>query len=221
MRVLALLLFPLLAAAGPGDPPPTPPSAAEAIPGPAGRYRLTGSPDTASELRLYPDGQFEYFLIAGALDSWAAGRWRSEGSRIFLRTEPAPVPPVFSPLPTERQGRGGFRIQVLGPTDRGMAMIDVRVGLSDGILLEGYTQSDGWSSDRRRGADPIWAELSIPMHGIGPVRFPIHAGSGNVFRFRFTPNDIGVVDFRDAAFDRLPDALSPEGYPEIRYVREE
>lgn len=61
-----------------------------------GEYRLAEGPDVGGGLLITADGRFRYGLAAGALDEFSEGRWRAEGERICLITEPKPVPPAFA-----------------------------------------------------------------------------------------------------------------------------
>lgn len=163
-----------------------------------GRYRLVGEPDVASELRLFEDGRFAYVLAAGALDEHSEGEWRREGGSIFLSTRPKPVPPLFSPLDEEPPGEAP-RIVVRWPDGRGIAGVDIRVGLPGGAEAEGHTQEDGWSLPDGAPA-PEWVELSVPVHGLVSPRFPVPPGR-RTLAFRLTANDLGLVDFDDLRLD--------------------
>ena len=50
----------------------------------------------AAGIELLPGGRFRFALSYGALDQHAEGRFRQEGNRILLTTEPTPRPPAFS-----------------------------------------------------------------------------------------------------------------------------
>ncbi|HST35106.1 MAG TPA: DUF4604 domain-containing protein [Allosphingosinicella sp.] len=168
----------------------------------AGRYRLHEGPDVASGLELLPDGRFRYFLAAGALDARAEGRWSSDGRRVMLDTEPRPTPPVFSAGPVTRSDEAPLVVFVKGPDGRGLSSIDVRLGFTDGRIVEGYTQDYGWHyTEATPPGTPAWVELSLGMYGIAPRRFPLDAAAGNHFSFLLTPNDLGVVDFRAQLLD--------------------
>ncbi len=54
---------------------------------------------------------------------------------------------------------------------------------------------------------PVWIELALPMFGLAPARFPVDAKRGNAFEFTFTPNDLGVMDFRAEPFRITADGL--------------
>lgn len=173
----------------------------------AGSYRLAGEPDVASGLDLGGDGRFRYFLIAGALDERAEGRWSAAGHTVRLRTEPKPVPSLFRTERPTRSAASGLSVKVSAPDGRGIALVDVRIGFDVGAPVEGYTQEDGWSLPAEEKRVPRWIELGVPMHGLASPRFPIDPGSGNALAFTLVPNDIGVVDFDGVRIEREGKAL--------------
>ncbi len=50
----------------------------------AGSYHLSGVMEVGSELRLVPNGRFDYMLAYGALDELASGCWSREGGSLTL-----------------------------------------------------------------------------------------------------------------------------------------
>ena len=50
----------------------------------AGDYHLNGVMELGSELRLLPNGRFDYMLAYGALDELASGCWSREGGNVTL-----------------------------------------------------------------------------------------------------------------------------------------
>lgn len=168
----------------------------------AGRYRVAEGPDVAGGLELKPDGRFAYVLIAGALDEQAQGSWREDGEVVLLTTEPTPRPPAFAPAPAASDAaQGPLRLSVVWPNGTGIALVDFRIGFDAGEPLEGYTQDDGWEAPEDERRQPRWIELAVPMHGLISPRFEVAPGQ-RALRFVLTPNDLGVVDFRQAAFAR-------------------
>jgi hypothetical protein len=182
-------------------------SAAASAPGPAGEYRLTGEQDVASGLRLQPDGRFQYFLSAGALDEQAEGRWRSGDGVVILVTEPKPVPPVFEQTSSAKTKAARLNVKVVWPGGRGIAGVDLRLGLDDGVVLDGYTQEDGWTLSAVEGRRPLWIELAVPMHGARSPRFPIDLKAANALTFTVTPNDLGKFDFEGVKVEVADKAL--------------
>ena len=186
----------------------------------AGTYRMRGPPDEVGGLELSPDGHFRFGYAGGAVDLHAEGRWTSDGQSVVLNTEPRPTPASFTPGPVTRGD--GLTILVNGPNGRGLALIDVRVGLADGRVIEGYTQDYGWRPevDPRAGA-PRWVELRFDMYEVPPQRFPLDASRGNVFAFTFVPNDLGTMDFRDQVLLVEPEGLvMVRGQGRTTFVRE-
>jgi hypothetical protein len=174
---------------------------------PAGTYRLVGEQDVASGLRLLPDGRFQYFLIAGALDEQAEGRWRSAGGLVTLTTEPKPVPPRFEAAPPARTTASVLSVRVSSPEGRGIAGVDLRIGFDEGDPVESYTQEDGWSLASEEKRVPRWIELAVPMHGLVSPRFPVDLAAGNALAFTLIPNDIGKVDFDGVRVEKTGKAL--------------
>src|ERR1019366_5149553 len=48
------------------------------------KFRLSGVMEVGSELRLLPNGRFDYMLAYGALDELASGCWSREGGTVTL-----------------------------------------------------------------------------------------------------------------------------------------
>lgn len=194
--------------------------AAPATESPAGRYRLAGGPDVASEIELLPNGRFRYFLAAGSLDERAEGSWTAEGRRVRMATEPKPVPPAFTAAASGRADEAAMTVKVSGPGGGGIAGIDVEVGFDGGEPVEGYTQEYGWSLPEGERRAPRWIELSLPIPGSAPQRFAVDLSQGNALAFTLAPNDLGVLDFADLIVEREGSDLLVHRAPAVlRYVR--
>ncbi|HYD37046.1 MAG TPA: hypothetical protein VEA60_05500 [Allosphingosinicella sp.] len=213
-RLLLLLLLLLSLSLAPGD------AVAAKARSPAGDYRLVGEQDVASGIRLTPDGRFRYFLIAGALDEQAEGRWSLAGRSIVLVTEPKPRPPKFRRGESRRTGEAALTVKVASPDGRGIAGIDLRLGFDEGEPILAYTQEDGWSLPAGESRTPRWIELAVPMHGLASPRFPIDLAAGNALDFTLIPNDLGVLDFEGVTVTVERMALIVErGGGRLRYER--
>jgi hypothetical protein len=187
---------------------------------PVGRYRLANGPDVASELVIRPDGHFQYFLIAGALDEHAEGHWVRSGRDIELFTDPKPVPAVFSADPSATREEAKLSLLVAWPNGRGIAGIDFRIGFASGDPVTGYTQDYGWSMPPDETRSPLWIELAEPIHGIVSPRFQIDLAKGHALHFTLTPNDIEVFDFRGTRAEVSPGQLiMHRDGGTLRYVR--
>ena len=191
--------------------------------GPAGVYRLVGEQDAASGLALNRDRHFRYFLIYGALDEEAEGRWSVADGVVTLVTEPKPVPPAFSRGPSAKIDSAPLTVRVRWPDGRGVALVDLRIGFGEGPPADGYTQEDGWSLPAEERRIPLWIELKVPMHDFKSPRFPIDLAGGNALAFTLTPNDLGKFDFEGIRVEVEPSALIVlRGGARLRYqaVRE-
>lgn len=174
---------------------------------PAGRYRLVGVHDAASELILYPDGRFEYALAYGALDEQAKGRWTRDGDTVRLTTVPKPRPAVFSAGPAERDAKAPFTIKVTSPDGRGLAGVDFQIRFDSGEPVESYTQEYGWSLDPADKRTPRSIRFGVLMYGLESQTFPIDVTKANQFTFILTPNDLGTIDFENLPLTIVKDRL--------------
>lgn len=81
----------------------------------AGHYYLRGVMETGSELMLHPDGRFQWYLVYGALDLFAEGRWAERDGAVILTSEK-----------TRDVPEPGFRTLVLTIQDRSLVPPDGR-----------------------------------------------------------------------------------------------
>jgi hypothetical protein len=54
---------------------------------PVGHYYLEGVRETGSELRLKPDGRYDWYMSYGALDLFSEGIWRQAGTDVVLTVD--------------------------------------------------------------------------------------------------------------------------------------
>ena len=189
--------------------------------GPEGRYRLTGVQDAASGIELRADHTFSYGLSYGALDEMAEGVWKQAGDTVLLTTQPTPKPPTITPGAAARTNEAPLRLRVVGPNDRGVALVDFEIRYASGEPRTGYTQDYGWTSPGDEARAPVSVRFAVPMYGIESPVFPIDAARANDLVFVLTPNDLGFIDFRDQKLTVTPDALLMQrGNGTLRYVRE-
>ena len=189
----------------------------------AGRYRIANGPDTGGGLELNADGHFRYSLSEGALDEHAEGMWTESGGDIRLTTAPKPVPPSFTRGPDGSPDGDGEAptIYVRLADGRDLAGIDFRLGLSNGTSMAGYTQAEGWSFPEDDDLRIAWVEVVEPIYGVVSPRFVIDPPATGALVFVLTPNDIEVVDFQNAQFEkRSDDFLLHRGDRTLRLVRE-
>ena len=188
-------------------PPPIVPLASAVASGHVGRY-MHSEMELASGLWLKADGTFEYFLTVGSLDEAAKGRWTADGNRISLINDPIPVPPTITQGAATFDAAGGFRLKVALPSGRGVQGVDVLIGFDRGEPASDYTQTDGWALAKDEKREPRWVQLSMSSYGLTSPRFRVDAKKANRVTYTLTPNDIGVVDLRNAPVTVKGDVLS-------------
>jgi hypothetical protein len=185
-----------------------------------GEYSLAEGPDVGGGLLIRNDGRFQYALAAGALDERAEGRWSARGDTICLTTDPEPVPPVFEKgTPIEVEGAVPTLL-VTWPNGEAISGVDFVVGFDSGEPAEGYTQYYGWTMPGDDARMPRWVEVREPIYGITAPRFVLTDADAGKLRVILIPNDIGVVDFRDACAETTDRGLvlhRAEG--DMRFVR--
>ena len=199
-RPLALLLMPLLlVGAGPASI--------------TGEYRLVGMREAAGGLELGADGRFRYGFSYGALDEQAEGRWRREGNRILLTTDPPPSPPDWSLVVAEPGEPKLFALILEGPNGRPIPNIAVEVRMQDGSIEEGSTQPE-WLEADLDGKQPVAVTFRIPVFDVASPSFPVDVTKARRYRFRLDPKDLGVRDFRDWPLEIRGDLLAPPDAPD-------
>jgi hypothetical protein len=200
LRILAVLpLLAIVAAAGPVSV--------------EGTYGLVGVREAAGGLELGADGRFRYGFTYGALDEQAEGRWRLDGNRVLLTTDPAPRPPDWSLVAAEPGDPGQFALLLEGPGGRPIPNIEVEVRMTDGSVEKGTTSAD-WLEAELDGRVPVAVSFHVPVYEISSSAFPIDVAKARRYRFRLDPRDLGVRDFRDWPLELRGDLLAPPDAPE-------
>lgn len=185
----------------------------------AGHYRIAIGPDGAGRLELDPDGHFRYELSAGALDERAEGTWTEIGGDIRLTTAPKPIPPSFARGPDG--GKHSPTLHVRLADGRDLAGIDFRLGLTNGTVMAGYTQAEGWAFPDDGDRRIAWVEVVEPIYGIASPRFAIDPPAAGGLVFVLTPNEIELVDFQNAQLEkRTDDFLLHRRDRTLRLIRE-
>ncbi|SCW54500.1 hypothetical protein SAMN02927924_01225 [Sphingobium faniae] len=120
ISLLAMMAMPLAGSAREGGADAASPAAKSKAAAWAGHYYLQGVMETGSEMLLRPDGRFQWYLVVGALDLFAEGRWEAKDGSVILTSEPSEaVPePAFETMtlrqeggrliPGEELGRGAY-----------------------------------------------------------------------------------------------------------------
>lgn len=202
LRSLSLLCGLLLASSG----------IAEAATGPALPGQSTGSAaaqacragtydghqmEMAAGLELNGDGRFRYGLSYGALDEEAAGRWESDGTNIFLTSDPV-TPPRFTLERKAAAPAGDFVVKLEVPHGLSPQYFDVRLTFADGRTGQSQLREEGLVLPLEPGEQVVSATLLLAVYDLQSESFPVGAGGGTEAVFRFAPNDLGKVAFARA-----------------------
>lgn len=188
--------------------------AAAAPAGPEGSYMLVGVREAAGGLELQAGGRFRYAFTYGALDEQASGRWRQDGNRVLLTTDPTPKPPEWSLVVAEPGDPKVFALVLEGPNGEAIPNIEVKVGMADGSVETGQTIREWLEADLDAARRPISVSFRVPVFEITSPSFPIDVARNRRYRFRLDPRDLGVRDFRDWPLEIRGDMLAPPDAPQ-------
>jgi hypothetical protein len=185
----------------------------------AGHYYLQGVHEVGSELLLYPDGRFQYFLAYGAYDENASGNWRVDGEVIVLNTSGGYTAPRFTLKQSLSKPEQPLTILVQDKTGRGIPGIDVMVDYGGTKPEGGYTQYYGWQAPSLNRS-PQAIGLGIKMYNLQSQWFKVGGTQSNYFVFTFDPGDLGKVQFHDTPLRWDNGALIMDRRGQtMRYVR--
>jgi hypothetical protein len=179
-----------------------------------GRYALSGVREAAGGLELLADGRFRYGLSYGALDEQAEGRWRLDGNRVLLTTDPAPRPPEFRLAEALPGDPGLFRMRLDNPAGQPIGNIEVTAIMADGTKEQTQTTTDWIEAPLDKDHRPRAIQFHIPVFEVDSPEIPIDLAAAHSFRFVLDPKDLGVRDFRDWPLEIRGDLLAPPGAPE-------
>ena len=190
----------------------------------AGDYQLQGVMETASGLRLSPDGTYRFFLSYGIADERDEGKWRIDGSAVVLSSTAPPAPPAFVFLRSGREWFPGARVSFEGEGARAAAVLTQGLVLANG----GEFALNEKSGDYMQTSSAPGLIQKIRLVLLGALReYPVHEhtptdSTHNHFVFRVTPGNYGYVRFDAVALRIGDDELylkTPQMRREFRYVR--
>ncbi len=155
-------------------------SPAQALPDPAGRYRLVDVMETASGIEFGKDGRFRWFYTVGGLDMYAEGEWKRMQDFIVLKADgaDAELAKVFRlervgrisewlpHLPADHPVRAhpdGIAVRMLDVDGVGPSSFMAFAGRSDGTSLKWQGETLG-ESDRWFYADAAPGTVVDQLH---------------------------------------------------------
>jgi hypothetical protein len=146
-------------------------------------------------LRLEADGRFNYGLAYGAIDEAAEGRWESDGSAVYLTSDPV-TPPRFvlvSEGPASAPGPANeFHVALDLPNGISRQYFDVLLTLEDGKHMQRQMSEDGLVVPLEAGEKVVAIRIVLPVFELESDRYPV---TGSEARVRFEPHDLGKVAF--------------------------
>lgn len=151
--------------------------------------------EVAAGLELSADGRFRYGLSYGALDEQATGTWHAAAGRVILNGNPV-KPPRFTLLGQTRGTAGLLHVDLQVPDGMDEQYFRAVVELADGRQIDGQLSADGLSFPLENGQRPARIRIVLPVFELVGDPVEIDAAMGLHFRFRFEPNDLGLVEFK-------------------------
>lgn len=183
---------------------------------------LLSKPETASAIELRADGRFRWMFTQGALDLDAAGRWRADGERIILDSDPKPIPPRFEIAGRTPGEPGIIAVRVVHTDGEPIDGVDVAIRYASGEADVGYTNDGGIARlTLEPGRTPAGIAVTIGMFGLAPREFAEVPVAGEVITIRLHPNDLGTETFDALPVQRSGNALEIVWRGEtLRYARD-
>lgn len=167
---------------------------------------------------LRPDGRFYYELSYGALDEVAVGQWACDEDTVFLTSDPV-NPPRFHVEHVGEGTPGQLHVALDLPEGVPRQYFGVIVRYADGSLQRRQFDEDGLTIDLSTSV-PVSVVPVLEVYELAgdPIQLP--AAPGFEVHLRFTPNDLGKVDFSHTPLKRVGDGLLLRRFDSvIRLVR--
>ena len=175
--------------------------------------------EMAAALELLPNGRFRYMLSYGALDEQAAGSWRIAGHTVLLDSDPVREP-RFILAGQSSAGGNGIHIDLQLPSGMDAQFFEAAVLWSDGKVTGGHMSQDGLSLPTTPGQRITEVRLALPMLNLTSEAFHPDKAQGLHLTFRFEPNDLGQVAFKNTPLEIDDDDLLLARHDrEIRFRR--
>jgi len=155
--------------------------------------------EMAAALELRLDGRFDYWLAYGALDESASGRWRREGNRVVLTSDPFTPPRIA--LVRSAQASAGVDMQLDVPQGISRQYFSAVVTFASGERRPMQLREEGLSFAIDPTNPPVSLRLVLPIYMLESEAVPLDGAKGWRLGFRFEPNELGKVDLSDTPFE--------------------
>lgn len=158
----------------------------------AGTY-IISQMEMGGGLVLRPDKTFVYQLDYGAVSESAAGDWSEADGVVRLTSNPVPKAPRFVMVKDECAPKGELTVTLDSGTMEWFQPLELWVGLPD--LRQVEAEEDGRVDTG--GIQPVSVVPVLPIYELKPEPYPLDPATGHRVTFRFEPNDLGRIDFRN------------------------
>jgi hypothetical protein len=201
---LALFVCPAVAADAPADL--------------AGTYNGSQM-EVGAELRLEPDGRYQYYFAYGALDEMSEGTWSADGDAIVLTSDPFKAP-AFE-LVGSKPGKGATLDVTLDvPKGMDLQFFSALLVMPDRSATEA-SFDDGALHIPLAGANhPAQFVLGLEIYDVMSDLYDIPPNTRSI-HFRFVPNELGKVAFDHQRLARDGDAFVLERFDRTLRFRKE
>lgn len=184
----------------------------------AGTYNGS-QPEVASELRLEPNGRFEYYLSYGALDEKAAGTWTADGEAIVLTSDPVRAP-AFELLDTRAGSGRTLQITLDVPPQLPLQLFSLFLLEPDGTVSDVPFEKGPLKIALTRDKVPTKVAVVFPVYQLASRPYDIGPGT-RAMRFSFVPNDLGKIAFDHQRLVRDGDAYVLQRFDRTLRFRKE
>lgn len=190
----------------------------------AGSYQLQGVREVGAELRLHPDGRFEFGMAYGGADLAAQGQWVSKGRLVVLTTDTPPAA-GFKLNSSNANAPNDYDQHPDKPTLLVVEVKTPRLGLvwsnmaivaefSNGQTRSGTSGRNGMLGFLAR-AEPEWKDVYVQRISVAHPKEKVDATSYQVDSRRtrsiaidFEPGHLAPPAFERATFSQPADAAS-------------
>ncbi|QAY78341.1 hypothetical protein [Sphingosinicella sp. BN140058] len=165
-----------------------------------------GQTEIAAGLELTPDGRFRYGLSYGALDEQAAGRWREDGVRVLLTSDPVKAPAI---VPTDRSDAAPGELVLVFDPEPALPpeLFDAEIEYGGGRVERAQMSGAGVRVRFATQDPPRIVRLVLAMFDLVGAPVALDSVKGSRLTFRFEPNDLGRVAFDDTSLEQDDGAL--------------
>jgi hypothetical protein len=175
--------------------------------------------EVGTELRLEPNGRYQYYLSYGALDEISEGTWAADGDAIVLTSDPFKAPAF------ELVGRTPGKASTLSvtldvPRRMQVEYFSALLLMPDHTATEAHFEAATLRIPVTGANHPTGFVLGLEIFDVMSQPYDIPPNTRSM-HFRFVPNELGKVAFDHTRLKRDGDTLALERFGRtLRYRKE-